>query len=457
MKVIICGAGEVGRNIARYLSLEDNDVSIIDEEAELITKISMEEDIRSIVGNAAFPEILKKAGANDAELIIAVTRYDEVNMAICQVAHSLFNVPTKVARIRQQEYLKSEWKTALFSEENMPIDNIISPEEEVAKTIATRLEVPFAREVIHLGKSKMRLLQLPIHSNCPLSNTSLQQIAELFPDINMKIVAISRNDEFIPTNTGQEEFVTGDDIYLIVEERQLNRALSVFGFDTEASKSFLIIGAGRVGKKLVESLSVNKGDKVSLIEIDKTKSIEAAKELQEYNVQVFHGDGMDQNLLIEAGSEGSDAIITVTDDDETNAFTSLLGKRLNIKHALAMINRKGYDALLENIGIDSVIAPGSITVSSILRHIRRGRILNAYTIENEKAEVIEAIATENSNIIETNDIPKDIVIGAIIRNDEIIMSYDKLETEINDHIIAIAPKEKISLAEKLFSVSLKWF
>ncbi|MFV0431401.1 MAG: Trk system potassium transporter TrkA [Alphaproteobacteria bacterium] len=462
MKVIICGAGEVGSSIARYLAEEDNEVTIIDQNAQLVASISDTTDVRAVRGHAGLPETLSNVGCGDADILIAVTPSDEVNMVICQVAHSLFKVPTRIARVREQGYLDQRWSD-IFRADHMPINHVISPETEVAHAFAERLRVPGAGDVFSLADGKAQLINLRLSNSCPVLKTPLREIGELFPDLSVTIIAISRDGQLIVPRTKQEELLVGDQIYFTVETSQLSRALTAFGHEAEETSKILIVGGGKVGLRLALSLVEDEQLKaqVNIVEHNKQRALDIATEVKGMPITIFNGDGLDTEILQEASAEKSQAIVCVTNDDETNALASLLGKKLGIRNNLALINRPGYDVLLNNIGVDSVVVPRSITVSSILRHVRRGRIISAHAIAHDTGEVLEAEALESSKIVGTPlrqmDLPKGIIIGAIIRDGEFVRPRGGTVINAGEHVILFASKKAIRKAELLFSASAEWF
>ncbi|MBL4601139.1 MAG: Trk system potassium transporter TrkA, partial [Emcibacteraceae bacterium] len=287
MKVIVCGAGQVGFNIARHLAHEQNDVTVIDRSEELINKVRNSLDVHALVGYASYPDLLESAGAEDADMIIAVTLFDEVNIVACQVAHSLFNVPTKIARIRAQNYLNPQWR-ALFSRDNMPIDVIISPEIEVAKAAINRLEVPGATDMIRFAGDRIWLVGVKLEEDCPVVDTPLRQLTELFPDLNIVVCGILRNGKLI-VPTGNDQLLVGDNIYIASEKTRVTRALSVFGHEEEEVKNVVIVGGGNVGQFLSEQL-VESGNKfnIKIIESDEAKAIKIAGKIPK--AVVLHGD-----------------------------------------------------------------------------------------------------------------------------------------------------------------------
>ncbi|HER26103.1 MAG TPA: Trk system potassium transporter TrkA, partial [Rhodospirillales bacterium] len=371
MKVIVCGAGLVGSNIARHLSMENNDVTIVDQSAELVRRISDSIDVNGVVGHASHPDILELAGANDADMIIAVTYADEVNMVACQVAHSLFDVPTKIARIRNQSYLETMWAN-LFSRDNLPIDVIISPEIEVARAVTRRLQVPGAFEMIPLVDDKVRLLGVRCKEDCPLVHTPLKQLTKLFPDLNIVIVGLMR-DNVPSVPSGDDQMQPGDEVYFVVETGHLPRAMAAFGHEESEARRLLIFGGGNIGLFLAQQVEKEfPWVRTKIIESD-SKRAEAISGQLEKTI-VLNGDVLDREVLEEANIGATETVVAVTNDDETNILASLLAKRMGTRRVVTLINKDTYEPLVASLGIDVVVSPRHITVSIILQHVRRGRI-----------------------------------------------------------------------------------
>ena len=458
MKVIICGAGQVGFNIARHLSLENNDVTIIDQSAELVRRISDTLDVQGIIGHASRPDVLERAGAKDADMIIAVTAADEANMVSCQVAHSLFDVPTKIARVRHQGYLKPMWAN-LFSREHMPIDVIISPEIEVASAIQRRLSVPGAFEMIPLVDGKVKLLGVRCGEECPLVNTPLKQITQLFPDLNITIIGILRDgDMVIPSS--DDELAEGDSVYFVVDSEQQQRALSAFGHEEEEARRLVIFGGGNIGLFLAESLEESAPNlNIKLVEIDAERSELVASRLK--RTTVIHGDVLDADIINEANISHAEAVIAVTNDDETNILSSLLAKRAGARRAITLINKGAYDPLIGSLGIDVAVEPRNITVSTIIQHVRRGRIHSVHTLGENFGELIEAEALETSPLVgvplRDAKLPDGVLIGAIVRGDEVITPRGDSVTQTGDRVVVFAASDVIRKVEKMFSVQLEYF
>ncbi|WP_114391639.1 Trk system potassium transporter TrkA [Oleisolibacter albus] len=458
MKVIVCGAGQVGSNIARYLASEGNHVTVIDQSAELIQKISDTLDVQAMVGFASHPNVLEAAGAADADMIIAVTLADEVNMVACQVAHSLFNVPTKIARVRHQSYLQPIWAD-LFSREHMPIDVIISPEIEVARAISRRMLVPGAFDMIPLADGAVKVIGVVCGQSCPIINTPLRQLTGLFPDLNIEVVAIVRNDRpIIPT--GEDQMLAGDEVYFVADTKHVARAMAAFGHEEPEARRVIIIGGGNIGLCLAEEIEA-KHPHVSarIVEVDRRRAQMVAQRLS--RTMVLHGDGLDPEILEEANVRASEAVVAVTNSDEGNILASLLAKRYGCQRAITLINKTTYQPLVQPLSIDAVVSPRSITVSSILQHVRRGRIKAVHSLREGFAEVIEAEALETSSLINTplKDIrlPGGVIIGAIVRAGQVIIPRPSTVIKPNDRVIILAEVGQVRKVEKMFAVRLEFF
>ena len=458
MKVIICGAGEVGYNIARYLATEGNDITVIDQSRELIRRISDSLDVAGIIGHASQPDVLENAGIKDSEMIIAVTQVDEVNMIACQVAHSLFNVPTKIARIRSQSYLHPVW-SEMFARDHLPIDVVISPEIEIAKSVTRSLEIPGAMEVIPLADDKIRLVGVRIENNTPLINTPLRQLTSLFPQLDIIVVGIKRGDSVIVPHS-EDQMLPGDEAYFVIPSDQCKRAMAAFGHEESDTRKAIICGGGNIGLILAQELEKEHPEiSVKIIDSNRDRAQKVSVELE--NTIVLNGNILETDILYEAGVDKSEAIITVTNDDETNILAALLGKKCGSQRAIALVNKSNYNTLMGSLGIDVVINPRAITVSQVLSYVRRGRIHAVHSIQENFGELIEADALDTSSIVgkplkEVN-LPANTRFGAIMRNDQIIVPGPQTIIEGGDRIILFAAKEAVSQVEKLFSVRLEYF
>ena len=458
MNVLVCGAGQVGFNIARYLALENNDVTVIDQSPELIRRISDSLDVKGIVGHASHPEALERASAGDADILIAVTQADEVNMMACQVAHSLFEVPTKIARVRHQSYLDPRWSN-LFSREHVPIDVIISPEIEVARAILRRLEVPGAFDIIPFADGQVRVVGCHLTDSCPVLNTPLRQLTELFPDLNAVIVGIIREGK-LHVPSGDDQLFVGDDIYFCVEQDHVRRALTILGHEEKEARRVIIVGGGNVGLFLATELERHHhGVHAKLIEIEAPRASEVADRLP--RTVVLQGNALDQEILAEANAGHTETIIAVTDDDQVNILTSLLAKRAGCQRAVALINNPGFGPLMTSLGIDVFIDPRAMTVSSILQHVRRGRIRSLHSLLNGQAEVVEAEALETSSLVgkplREIKLGEGMIVGAVVRDDQVVIPRGDTVIRSKDRVIMFALADAVKKVEQIFTVRLEFF
>jgi trk system potassium uptake protein len=459
MRVIICGAGQVGYSIAAYLAREDNDVTVIDYDAQLIGQINDDLDVNGIIGHASKPEILDRAGASNADLIVAVTYSDEVNMVACQVAHSLFNVPKKIARIRDQAYLDPAWSN-LFSRAHMPIDVIISPEVEVAHSISRRLHVPGTTNVIRLAEGKVYLIGVICEEHCPIVNTPLRQLSSLFPNLSVEIGAIIRGREVIVPD-GDDQVLVNDEVYFFADARHLQRAMSAFGHEEQEARRIVIIGGGNIGLYLTELLREHQKDiRIKIIEKNEDRATHLSKVLGN-EVIVLNSDALELAVLAEAGIAGTETVVAVTDDDETNILGSLLAKQQGCQRVIALVNKTSYMPLVNSLGIDATVSPRASTVSSIMQYVRRGRIKALHNIREGVAEVMEAEASDTSSIVNIPfselNLPEHMMIGAIVREDEVIMPEPHTSIKPGDHVIMLATEDEAKNVEKLFMVQVDLF
>lgn len=458
MKVLICGAGQVGFNIARHLAKENNAVTVIDQSQDLIRRIGETLDVQGFVGHASNPEVLEKAGIRDADMIIAVTYADEVNMIACQVAHSLFGVPTKIARIRQQSYLEPIYAN-LFSPDHLPIDVVISPEIEVARSIARRLKVPGALEMIPLVDDKVRLVGVRCGENCPIVNTPLRQLTQLFPDLNIVIVGIMRDGKaMVPA--ADDSMLPGDEAYFVVETTQLARAMSAFGQEESQTRRLLIFGGGNVGVFLAQEIERDHPwIRTKIVEANAERAERAAGMLK--NTVVLRGDVLDADILAEAGVGAAETVIAVTNNDETNILSCLLAKSHGNPRTIALVNKLAFEPLVTTLGIDVVVVPRNITVSTILQHVRRGRIHAAHALREGFGELIEAEAMATSPLVgpplKDVKLPQGVLIGAIVREGTMIYPRSSTVIEPKDRIILFAAAESVRKVEQMFSVQLEFF
>lgn len=458
MNILICGAGQVGASIARYLSTHDNNVTVVDHSEELISQMTGTLDVRGVVGFASHPDVLAKAGLQDADMIIAVTFSDEVNMVACQIAHSLFNVPMKIARLRSKSYLNPEW-ASLYNPDHMPIDLIISPELEVARTVARGLEVPGAFEIIPFAQNKLQLVGIRCRSKAPILNTPLRLLENLFPELNLHVLFIVRGDlGFIPT--GQDQLQEEDEVYLLVPQKMLLHVVEVFGFSEQRSQRLLVLGGGNVGFCLCQEVEAYHPT-ISLMIVENNKDRAAFIANQLTRAVVLRGDALDTAVLQEANVKVSDKVVAVTSDDKVNILAALLAKNLGAKQSMALVNSSAYSNLIPSLGIDSVINPKALTVSSILQYVRRGRVRTVHSLRDNFGEIIEAEAVETSNVLGMTvgeiNMPDGLIVGALIREDHIIMPRDDTVIKVNDLVVLMVTNAGVKRFEKLFVVRLESF
>ncbi|MEQ1929329.1 MAG: Trk system potassium transporter TrkA [Parvularculaceae bacterium] len=456
MRVIVCGAGRVGYGIAKRLARENNDVTVVDQRKELARQVSESLDVRSVIGNCAYPEVLEEAGAREADMIIAVTQQDEVNMVACEIAHAMFNVPTKIARVRAQEYLDPRYP--LFSRERIPIDVIISPEREVSEAIIQRMSTPGAFEIKSFVDGKVWAVGVKLRDDCPIINTPLRQVAELFPDLKITIVAFRRGGEMRRAHA-VDQLQPRDEIYFVADRNDVTRALEIMGEAERQARRIIVIGGGNVGLYVAQGLEKMGSMKVRLIEADKARAETIAEQLEK--TVVLQGDGLDRNLLREAGVADAESVVAVTDSDQVNILASVVAKREGARRSMALINDPDYGPVSEAVGIDRYIDPRATTISKILQHIRRGRIKGVYSLGDGAAELIDAIALETSPLVNRPlrdaDLPEGVMIGALYRDDAVSMPTGDTVVNAGDRIVLMALKDHVKDVEQMFRVSLEYF
>ncbi len=459
MKVIICGAGKVGTSIAKHLVSQKNDVTVIDQSFDLINEIREKVDLKTINGSASNPSVLKNAGADETDMIIAVTLHDEINMVACQMAHTFFKIPRKIARLRSEDFLNPIWRD-LYNADNMPIDLIISPELEVAKSIERQLKAPGAYDVVPFLNDEIELLSLPIRENCPLIDTNLINIHELFQenlnkekDLRASILGINRGENlFIPKK--QDTLKVGDLIYILADKNHIKRTMSAFGFDEKPIKKIIIVGGGNIGFNLAKDLENNNSDiSVNIIENNNDRAKIIADQLSK--TLVLNGDGLDQAILDEANINDADMMLALTNDDETNIIMSAVAKKNNCE-SLILVNNSEYNKLKDVLGITKVIDPRKITVSKILKHVHRGRIESVYSIGNNQAELIHAQVLKSSKLLNKNikdaGIPDGMRIGLMKKSERIIIPDKNTQIEEKDEVLFLCMTNDLKSAEELFKI-----
>ncbi len=458
MKVIICGAGQVGYGIAERLSQEDNDVSVIDTSASLVGHITETLDVRGYVGHGAHPDVLAKAGADQADMIIAVTLYDEINMVACQVAHSLFNVPTKIARIRSQSYLRPEYSD-LFSRDNMPIDVTISPEVEVGKMVLRRISFPGANDIARFADDHIAMVAIECMEDCPVVNTPLHQLSQLFPDLMATVTAIYRNGRLHVVRS-TDQLLVGDLAYVICQRDHIRRTLGLFGHEEQEAGRIVIAGGGNIGYYVARTIDeMQPKIKVKIIEGDRERAVSVSDQLR--HAIVLHGSALDQNILMQADIQDADLMVALTNSDQTNLLSAAMAKRLGCKSGMILINDPSYQDLTTSIGIDAYINPRAVTISRVLQHVRKGRIRSVYAVQKGAAEVIEAEALETSPLVgrpfRDLELPEGMRIGAIYRDGAVLRPDGSTRIKTKDRVVLFVTAAAIRDVEQMFRVSIQYF
>jgi trk system potassium uptake protein len=458
LRVIICGAGQVGYGIAERLSAEQNDVSVIDTSSELIRGIRDSLDVRGFVGHGSHPDVLEAAGAQQADMLIAVTLYDEVNMVACQVAHSLFNVPTKIARIRAQSYLQPHYMD-LFSRDHLPIDVIISPELEVGEMVLRRIAMPGATDIVGFADNRIAMVAIECMEECPVINTPLSQLTELFPDLPSTVVGVSRAGRLFVPHSG-DQLLAGDLAYVVTSKEQVRRTLGLFGHEEQEATRIVVAGGGNIGLYVARAIEKRQGrTKVKIIENGRDRAVAIADELR--RTVVLHGSALDQKLLLEADIQEADLMVALTNDDQVNILSSVMAKRMGCRANLALINNPTYHEFTGMLGIDAFVNPRSVTISRILQHVRRGRIRAVHSVQRGAAEIIEAEALETSPLVgpvlRDLDLPEGLRLGAIYRDGQVLKPDGSMKIKPKDRVVMFAMAKSVKRVEQMFRVSLEFF
>lgn len=454
MKILIVGAGEVGFHIASHLSRENKDVVIIDHNVDAIRRVSDHIDVQTIIGLGSSPEVLEQAGIQEAEILLAVTNSDETNLVACMVANILSPSTKKLARVRSADY---DHFNELFCNHPPHIETVINPEMELVKTIERLMSVPNATDVGEFAGGRVKFIGIRIDDGTPLAGARLLELPQRISGHRPLIFAIVR-DEAIIVPSGRDRLLPGDLVYFITDDEHLGESLRHFNMHAEPIRRVLIVGGGRIAFRLARRLE-ERSVHVKIIEKRSDRCSLIAEKLD--RTVVLCGDGSDQALLKEENIQGTDMVVTLTDDDETNILVSLLAKRLGARKTITKISKFSYFPLMHTIGIDQVVDPRLSAVNSILQHIRRGKVLSSVSIRGEDAEIMEAVALETTDIVGKPlmeiSLPKGILITTILRGDKVIIPSGKSVVAPNDRIIVFARREAIPQIEKILSVKLEYF
>ncbi|MEL6978712.1 MAG: Trk system potassium transporter TrkA [Pseudomonadota bacterium] len=455
-QVIIGGAGQVGYQIAKRLASENYDVTVIDTSEALVAKVSESLDLRAVCGHASHPDVLETADAANAEMLIAATASDEVNMVACQVAHTIFQVPHKIARVRSQEYLNPRWGN-MYARNEMPIDVTISPEIEVAQAVQRRLNSPSAFDSAPFLDGRVRVVGARLAADCPIIETPLRQLSELFPDLRAVVMGFIR-DGRMRGATGDDALHVGDEVYFCADEAHVDRTLRLLGHRAEAAVRVVLVGGGNIGVKVAKELE-RAATRAKMIERERSRAERAAEALE--RTIVIHGDGLNADILREANVQDAHAIVALTQDDKVNVLSCALAKQLGCPRAIALTNEPSFAPLAAPLGIDAFVNPRATTVSTILRHVRRGRIRALHTLREGEAEVFEAQVLNTSPMagkrIRDLELPSGAVVGAVLTAKGLKMPTADQMIEANDMVVMFAMAQDLKAVEDLFRVSIDFF
>ncbi|WP_017902515.1 Trk system potassium transporter TrkA [Pseudomonas asplenii] len=457
MKIIILGAGQVGGTLAEHLASEANDITVVDTDGERLRDLGDRLDIRTVQGRASFPTILRQAGADDADMLVAVTNSDETNMVACQVAHTLFHTPTKIARVRESAYLT---RAELFDNDAIPVDVLISPEQVVTNYIKRLIETPGALQVIDFAEGKAQLVAIRAYYGGPLVGQQLRQLREHMPNADTRVAAIFRRDRPIMPR-GDTVIEADDEVFFIAAKAHIRAVMSEMRRLDESNKRIVIAGGGQIGERLAEAIESRY--QVKIIEMSAARCRHLSDTLD--STVVLQGSASDRDLLMEENINDADLFLALTNDDEANIMSSLLAKRMGAKKVMTIINNPAYVDLIQGGDIDIAISPQLATIGTLLAHVRRGDIVSVHSLRRGAAEAIEAIAhgdMKSSKVIgraiEDIALPPGTTIGAIIRDEEVLIAHDDTVIQAGDHVILfLVDKKHIRDVEKLFHVGLSFF
>ena len=457
MKIIILGAGQVGGSLAEHLASEANDITVVDTDGERLRDLGDRLDIRTVQGRGSLPTVLRQAGADDADMLVAVTNSDETNMVACQVAHTLFHTPTKIARVREASYLT---RAELFDNDAIPVDVLISPEQVVTNYIKRLIQHPGALQVIDFAEGKAQLVAVKAYYGGPLVGQQLRQLREHMPNVETRVAAIFRRDRPILPQ-GDTVIEADDEVFFIAAKANIRAVMSEMRRLDESYKRIVIAGGGQIGERLAEAIESRY--QVKIIEMSPTRCRHLSDTLD--STVVLQGSASDRDLLMEENIADADIFLALTNDDEANIMSSLLAKRLGAKKVMTIINNPAYVDLIQGGDIDIAISPQLATIGTLLAHVRRGDIVSVHSLRRGAAEAIEAIAhgdEKSSKVIgkaiENIALPPGTTIGAIIRDEEVLIAHDDTVIEAGDHVILfLVDKKHIRDVEKLFHVGLSFF
>jgi len=454
MKILILGAGQVGSSLAENLAHEANDITIVDKNEDSLRQLQDRLDLRTVTGHASHPDILRAAGAEDADMLVAVTDSDETNMVACQIAYTIFHTPTKIARIRAVEYLAHE---NLFCTAALPIDFLISPEQLITDYIQRLIEHPGALQVLDFADGQVQLVGVKAYYGGPLVGHELRTLRDHMPNIETRVAAIYRRDRAILPE-GHTVIEADDEVFFIAATKDIRAVMSELRRLDKPYKRIMIVGGGNIGKRVAQTLETKYQVKILDHNLARTRVL--SNELE--RTIVLYGDAADQDLLLEENIEKTDVFCALTNDDEANILSSMLAKRRGARKVMTLINRAAYVDLIQSGDIDIAISPQQATIGSLLTHIRRGDVVKVHSLRRGAAEAIEAIAHGDETTsrvvgrkIEDLKLPPDTTIGAIVRGDEVVIAHHDTVVQSEDHVILfLVDKSRIAEVERLFQVGI---
>ena len=457
MKIIILGAGQVGSNLAEHLVREGNDLTVVDVDADKLAALQDRFDLRTVLGQASHPSILKQAGANDADMLVAVTLNDETNIVACKLAGTLFNIPTKIARIRAVDYMKHP---KLFDADHFGVDHVISPEQEITDYLRKLIDYPEALQVVDFGAGRARLVAMRARAGGPLVGHELRDLQKHLPGLDARVAAIFRRDRTIVPE-GRTVIQDNDEIFFIAATENIRAVMKEMRRGDRSVRRVMIVGGGNIGQRLAKNLEDDY--EVKLIDHNKKSTARLAEVLR--RTLVLTGDATDEDLLLQENVEDMDVFCALTNDDEDNIMAALLAKRLGAKKVVALINRASYVDLLQGGEIDIALSPAQATIGPLLTHIRRGDMAVVHSLRRGAAEALEAVVHGDAKAsklvgrrIEQVDLPEGVTIGAILRGDQVMIAHHDSVIEADDHLILFVPNKRlIPKVEKLFQVGLGFF
>ena len=460
MKIVIVGAGQVGATLAENLARENNDITIVDIDANVLRALQDRLDVRTIIGTGCYPDVLVNAGIEDADMIIAVTSSDEINIVACQVAYSLFKTPTKIARVRSRNYSNPEYKNKLFNDKHMPVDVMITPEQVVTNYIQKLIEQPGALQVLDFAEGVIQLVGLRAVEGGPLVGQRLRALKEHMPDIDARVAAIYRKDGAI-FPTGETVIEDGDEVFFIAAKKNIRKVMSELRRLEKPYRQLIIAGGGNIGFRLSKALEHDYN--IKIIEFSDARAELLSEQLDK--TVVLRGSATDQELLLDENIDKTDVFIALTNDDETNIMASLLAKRLGARKVMTLISNPVYADLMQGGDIDIAISPQQATISSLLAHVRKGDTESVHSLRRGAAEALEFIVhgdEKSSKVvgraIEDIKSPPGATLAALVRDGEVIIAHHDTVIKSGDHVIVfVVDKEKTKAVEKLFSVGFSFF